>query len=141
MAKLPPYERMIKRVVPNEDGCWIFMGCKEKFGYGKVSTNGGFDRTHRVAYRKFYGEIPDGLCVLHSCDVPACCNPSHLFLGTKADNAIDKAKKCRANKKLTEGDVMAIRIATGTNEAVGRRFGVSASLISMIQTGKERKYV
>ena len=33
--------------------------------------------------------------VMHSCDVPLCCNPSHLVGGTYADNNRDMAAKGR----------------------------------------------
>lgn len=37
----------------------------------------------------FYGPIPDGLMVCHTCDVRHCVNPHHLYLGTADDNNKD----------------------------------------------------
>jgi hypothetical protein len=39
--------------------------------------------------------MPDGMHVLHRCDIPACCRPACLFLGTLADNNHDMIAKGR----------------------------------------------
>jgi len=51
---------------------------------------------HRVSWELHHGPILKNLCVLHTCDIPACVNPNHLFLGTKWDNIHDAMKKGRA---------------------------------------------
>lgn len=74
--------------------CWEWTGFKNK-GYGQLEFRGKTQRAHRVVWMLIYGEIPDGLCVLHHCDNPSCCNPAHLFLGTMLDNNRDMIKKGR----------------------------------------------
>ena len=64
-------------------------------GYGIVRVNNGAHRAHRIAYQLAKGSIPEGMCVLHSCDNRRCVNPLHLFLGTKRDNTQDMLKKGR----------------------------------------------
>lgn len=74
-------------------GCWLWHGRDGGTrGYGKY--NGRW--AHRVAYERAHGPIPSGLFVLHRCDVPACVNPNHLWLGTAADNARDMREKGRS---------------------------------------------
>jgi hypothetical protein len=84
------------KVDKSDNNCWLFTGKnKYKFGYGQVKFNGKDWGSHRLAWHFTHGEIPEGLCVLHKCDIPACCNPDHLFLGTRADNNRDMREKGR----------------------------------------------
>jgi hypothetical protein len=77
-------------------GCWIYLGCMgSKTGYGALSVNGREMMAHRASYLAYRGPIPNGLCVLHRCDVRSCVNPEHLFLGTKRDNTQDMMAKGR----------------------------------------------
>lgn len=76
-------------------GCWIWMRAIGTSGYGIAYQNGRQIRAHRLAYQLVHGPIPDGLYALHRCDVRACCNPTHLFLGTLQDNHDDMHRKGR----------------------------------------------
>jgi hypothetical protein len=75
--------------------CWLWLAAKTDKGYGVFSVDGRTKKAHRLAYELTRGEIPHGLCVLHRCDTPACCNPNHLFLGTRAENNSDMMAKGR----------------------------------------------
>jgi hypothetical protein len=80
--------------------CWPWTGSivNEAKPYGRVRIEGRLKLTHRVAYELSRGElVPDDMQVLHSCDNCRCCNPTHLWVGTNADNMRDKSRKNRIN--------------------------------------------
>lgn len=95
-------ERLWSRVAitANPDKCWEWQAGLNRGGYGRIRrTNRGKQvGTHRIAYELIYGEIPNGLWVLHKCDNPKCCNPAHLFLGTAAHNSADRNIKGRQSR-------------------------------------------
>lgn len=75
-------------IVVDENGCHLWRGHKSS-GYGVVGWEGRQWLTHRMMYELANGPVSEeqaGLFVLHQCDVPACCNPEHLTLGTPWQN-------------------------------------------------------
>jgi len=84
------------------DACWLWTAGKVNGGYGQFSLNGEVALSHRAAWIITNGQIPNDvsngrILVCHRCDVPTCCNPNHLFLGTYSDNARDRENKNRGN--------------------------------------------
>jgi hypothetical protein len=79
--------------------CWEWKRGKKGGGYGNARWKGHDAYAHRVVWELTNGLIPDGLLVLHACDNPPCCNPSHLFLGTAKDNILDAMRKGRAHNE------------------------------------------
>jgi hypothetical protein len=142
------------------DACWPWTGARSKWNYGLLSVASRMEGAHRLAWTLFHGPIPDGIWVLHHCDNPPCVNPSHLFLGTHADNMADMAAKGRGgggapthtnparypvrvgernpNAKLTPGQVAEIRTLRTDGVSLrelGRRFGVHNRTIERIVKG------
>lgn len=91
-------DRLVGQLHLDPDGCWLFQGSLTDRGYGRVrfTPNGPYTRLHRYSYEQVNGPIPDGMHVLHKCDVRNCCNPDHLFLGDQDDNMQDMIQKGRA---------------------------------------------
>jgi len=69
--------------------CWPWVGYKKASGHGLTSLGKKIMHAHRAAWLLKRGEIPAGLCVNHKCHNPSCCNPEHMYLGTRAENMHD----------------------------------------------------
>jgi len=153
--KRPILEERFLKYVDKTDYCWIWLGSKDKSGYGHFFVD-SFKRTpkgaHRVSYELNVGEIPHGLCVLHKCDNPSCVNPEHLWLGTKLDNAKDKINKGRDiylrgqdswASKLTKNKVKRIRSLYKDKKhnqtSLSKLFDIHQSSVSLIVNNKTWK--
>lgn len=124
------------------DECWEWQAGKFSTGYGQFWADGGTVYCHRIAFALSNGEIPEGMHILHKCDNRACCNPSHLVVGTHADNMADmvaKGRNVRGERSpltsMRESDIIDIRrrYANGeTQVALAREYGVRQGSISRI---------
>lgn len=80
--------------------CWLWTAGKHQFGYGLFKFAKRNWGAHRVSWELTNGPIPDGdgyhgTVVRHDCDVPECCNPAHLLIGTIVDNVHDRDRRGR----------------------------------------------
>jgi hypothetical protein len=145
----------VKTQIPEDiSKCWQWTAAKDRKGYGLFQL-GTREKSmvrsaHRIAWKLTYGELPEGLCVLHKCDHPSCVNPAHLFLGTIRDNNADCKSKQRNNTgsrngmaKLNGSQIAEIRASyrrgrTGYRK-LAKAFGVDFSTIYKIV--KNRRWV
>lgn len=108
--------RFVSKLCFGDSECWYWRGFINRHSYGIFSK----EKAHRASWRIFCGPIPDGISVLHKCDIRFCVNPNHLFLGTQLDNMRDCATKGRIKNvpmwgeenpmaKLTQEDVFKMR--------------------------------
>ena len=124
------------------DQCWLWQAAIANTGYGAIRCKGNTFSSHRLAFIFANGEISRGLSVLHRCDTRACCNPAHLFLGTRRENQLDMKAKGRAGwggNRLTEAEVreaFAMRSRGIRNRAIAMHFNVGDSLISNLFAGR-----
>lgn len=148
------------------DECWPWTGTLRPDGYGVIGRGGrgaGLARSNRVAWELANGAIPTGMFVCHRCDNRRCCNPSHLFLGTSAENTADMRAKGRGvdpprlfgrdnprvktppvgelnpASKLTRFQALAIRDLRSLGLSLAKiasRFGVSTTTVADIVHGR-----
>ena len=126
-------------------GCVPWVGARTAAGYGTVSVNGRTELAHRIAVN-----APPGTHVRHTCDTPACVNPAHLLVGTRAENMADMVARGRSSRgehrpaaKLTESDVRIIRGCRGVvpQRTLAAMLGVSTAVVTAAQLGHTWKHV
>lgn len=89
---------MLSKAKPQPNGCLIWPGVPTPSGYGQTYYRKRSRPAHRVIFELAYGEIPEGMQVLHACDNPPCVNPKHLSLGTPRKNSIEAVERGRHAK-------------------------------------------
>jgi len=151
-----PAERFWNRVDKNGglDACWPWTGPLTTHGYGHVLFHHVRD-AHRVAWTLTNGPIPKGMHVCHHCDNPPCCNATHLFVGTHADNLADMRAKGRGsggsrpgesalNARLSDAfvrEARGLRLSGWTFTELGKLYGVSRITVMYAVTGRTWRHL
>ena len=138
---VPANERFWTKVdqTAGPDACWPWLGSRSR-GYGRFSIGRQELKAHRYT---LFGLINRPEAVLHACDNPPCCNPQHLWIGSRRENNADRAKKGRsatgermAHAKLSQGRAEEIRhrYAQGgvSQQRIADEMGISQALVSQV---------
>lgn len=133
------------------DTCWLYKGAINSWGYGSIRIDGKTLHVHRFLYETFFGPLGKNQLCCHTCDVPNCINPAHIFIGSSKDNSDDMRRKNRAaigskqgKSKLKEDDIIKIFLLRkeGTlQKEIAKLFGVTPSIINLILNRKIWKHV
>lgn len=145
----PARERFEEKIVRIPiGGCWIWMACTDGKGYGRFSAGGKTVLPHRFAYQEFRGPVAEELLLCHTCDVPECVNPWHMFIGTQEANMRDAASKGRTSRgkhrptsKLTDGAVRYILNSRMPRSMLAQIFNVHDMTIGKIKRRELWKHV
>lgn len=137
------------------DECWPWLGSVNNTGYGSVGWHGVTYVAHRLA-AWLLGLVTDpaapkdrtgGGFLLHSCDTPGCCNPTHWEIGAYAKNQADAYARGRrtqprgahhANARMNAALVEMVRTDAGATRQVdwAALLGVSQKTISNVLRGE-----
>lgn len=110
--------RFNEKLYIDDNGCWIWRSMKLD-AYPTFTLFGEKMRGNRASYLIFNSSpiLIDKPCICHSCDVPRCVCPDHLFSGTHKENMADMVSKGRSamgeasgRSVLTEADIIKIRM-------------------------------
>lgn len=139
------------------DDCWPWKGATGQSGYGQLrrTSSRKLVCTHRMAIEIATDTNLDSLWALHKCDNPPCCNPKHLYAGTRSDNMRDVVERHRikprdqrgekgGRAKITNDDVRLIvkMIRDGlNNKEIAKVFGLTHSMISAIRLKKAWSHI
>ena len=137
--------------------CWLWFGAKSKpvDGYGLIVVVRRPRQVnvlaHRASWQMVNGPLTAGMLVCHSCDTPLCVRPSHLFVGTTADNLADMRAKARGNigerhgrARLTESDIRTILRRAGQGESnadIARDYLVRSNYINDVVERRAWRHV
>jgi hypothetical protein len=139
--------------------CLLWIGQKDLGGYGRIRYKKHIWSAHRVSWMisnkieivpktNATGEV---LIIRHLCNTPCCVEPSHLMLGTNAENAEDKVTnpnnlskgETHHSAKITKEMAQKIKLSVGkgTKRERAEEFGVPLTIVRDIDAGNSWAYL
>jgi hypothetical protein len=115
--------RLLRRIVKQKNGCWIWTGARSTNGQGNIRVAGKLYGVHRLAYQLWLGPIPQGQRVRHRCNNLRTCNPQHLYLASLEERLLRKVEKQENGCWVWQGAIINKK-GYGGIELSGRRYRV-----------------
>lgn len=79
--------RLLAKIFDDQEtGCWVFFAARQPTGYGQMWNGKRQEQAHRISYRIYVGEIPEGCEIDHICRNRSCVNPEHLRAVSHREN-------------------------------------------------------
>lgn len=152
----------------SQNACWKWPGKTDAKGRGRVWLKGKIELAHRAVWKTKNGSIPAGKILCHHCDNAGCVNPSHIYVGTHADNMRDMKDRKRyyaakypdrvkelaralgksntwasginnPKAKLTARQAASIRSSKLPTKTLAEKYGVHRTTIQCIRRGAQWK--
>ena len=87
--KINSLENILSKSQRDEDtDCLIYMGAVNEKGYARISFKNKTYKASHVVYKMWYGTIPDGCEIDHTCYNRRCIERTHLRPLTHKENII-----------------------------------------------------
>lgn len=149
-------ERFLEKVCILDNGCWDWLGWKDKDGYGMFNFRypDGSLKDIRATHAAHMLETRETSVIgqaNHTCDNPSCVNLKHIFFGTQQDNMDDMVAKGRSDKGesrfnavLTETLVIDIRRRRSQGESIAsiaRSTGFNPSTVGAAANSQNWKHI
>lgn len=153
---------ILGRVTISDSGCWEWNLKLRPNGYARVTYKQKSYYAHRLSYMAFNSVFLDfgDSDICHKCDNRKCCNPDHLFRGTRIENMQDAMLKNRLSagdrhsrlvrgeksgqSKLKEHQVIRIRAMRDSGSKlreIAELFGIDKTTVSIIAKRKAWRHL
>lgn len=136
-------EIILSKSIPQRNGCILWGGPVDKWGYGRTTHNGNSRGVHRLIFADEFGELSENDIIRHTCDTPNCVNIKHLLRGTHADNVRDRCERNRSaiggkngRSKLNEERAIKIFLDARPQRAIAFEYGIDHRVVGRIKRGK-----